>query len=569
MKFSDGTVVDLTNKSQSEGGAVGWQSLLLDVEMVPASASPSTGGQIEEPVGALTRIEVASLEDTIRDEVTGVRLAAPDESQSAHSQAHSIVLHGQSAQGNPVSTSLALSSTALDEVTEIYLRQAQAYCDEKQWKKAFQACQEVLKVSPQAAGAYKLLGKVLQQQGKVTDSMGFYAKALTFQPHYPEVYSNLGSLYAKKQQWEDAVAYYQKAIEQDPGFAMAYFNLAKVWKRLGDPEREQNCLVAALRLQPELGTAAQHNQIAQSFEQRNDKESAIVFYRHVVAKEPTRVEVHQRLADLLEESGDWQGAAACYRQVLALNTAAEKAKIERQPALSGGKTAQGSQPARIAPAQSQQAQNQQARSQQAQNQQAQSQQVQSQQARQAPVRLSEADRLRIQKLMQASSQKKLLRPMVSEVSESEPESGSIEISVDGANGSAVTATPAGTSLAEQAYYYEKAQDWPRAISAFQRAIQQAPRSAQLYRGLAQSFENNGQPAQSAEAWYRSFMLDPKWPTVEQCYALGRVLRRQGNMEAATRCFRQAVEMQPSFSPAREALDEVMKLQPTLSPAAKK
>lgn len=546
MKFSNGTVVDLTNKSQSDKSAVGQQPLLLDAEMVPASAKPLTGGSVEEPVVTpLARIEVASLENTIRDEVTGVELAAPVVAR----QAHSIVLHGQSAQGNPVSASLALSSTALDEVTDIYLRQAQAYCEEKQWKKAFQACQEILKVSPQAAEAYKLLGKVLQQQGKVTDSMGFYAKALTLQPHYPEVYSNLGSLYAKKQQWEDAVAYYQKAIEQDPSFAMAYFNLAKVWKRLGDHEREQNCLTAALRLQPDLGTAAQHYRIAQSFEQRSDKESAIVFYRHVVTKEPARVEVHQRLADLLEESGDWQGAATCYRQVLTLNMATEKAKtekakIENRSVLGGGKAAQGGQLARIAPDQNQQAQNQQA----------QNQQLQTQQPQQVPVRLSEADRLRVQQLVQASSQKKLLRPIARAIA---PESSSIEVS---ANGSAVAAAPTGTSLVEQAYYYEKAQDWPRAISAFRQAIQQAPRSAQLYRGLAQSFGNNGQPAQSAEAWYRSFVLDPKWPTVEQCYALGRVLRRQGNMEAATRCFQQAVEMQSSFSPAHKALNDIERSQ---------
>ena len=267
MRFSDGVQVSSEGLRQRGVVSVEWQSVVLDSGSVAAAEqSPvqSTNSSEEFRLNETANRFIKS--DTVmtlakRDELLGMTVTnmpinidsphfgipvsrqvpgqltgqpneRPSEQRSEkhnsysqyggqYSNAHAITLHSQPLGLQPMSSGIVLASESVDEVVKIYLQQAQAYCDENEWEKAFSACQEVLKVAPTTAEAYKFLGKILQQQGRPTDAMGFYAKAITLRPNFPEVYSNLGSLYAQKGDWEEAVNYYKKAIERDPELAIA------------------------------------------------------------------------------------------------------------------------------------------------------------------------------------------------------------------------------------------------------------------------------------------------------------------------------------------------------------
>ena len=173
--------------------------------------------------------------------------------------------------------------------------------------------------------------------------------------------------------------------------------------------------------------------------------------------------------------------------------------------------------------------------------------------------LSEANQRKLQQLLQMSSRRELIQPVPSAPDDKSAADGESQAEGRADSLAGVATETAGWSPVELAQYHAQAKDWPRAVYAFQQAIRQSPKSAALYRGLANSFEKNEQPTQAAEAWYRSFVLAPDWPTAEQCYALGRVLQRQGKEEAATFCFRQAVDKQPDFVPARDALANALSL----------
>ena len=439
-----------------------------------------------------------------------------------------------------MNTSIALSThtplydptshTSMSEVVDIYLQQAEAYCEEKQWQKALNTCQEILKADPNNAVAYKFLGKILQQRGQTTDAMGFYAKAIALQPNFPEVYSNLGSLYAKKGRWETAVDYYKKAIERDPTFAVAYFNLAKVWKKLGKKESEINCLATAFRLQPELGQAKDYYHLAQRLESAQNSEAALEFYQRAAQKDETMVEAYQKMADLLENTGDWQNAAACYRKVLSFNVASKTAD----------KTVQS---LTTRPASENAADNN---------------------NHSLSTQKQHLNPQNIQALIARSSQKQLItsdRQLPAATSANAPHTSS-HPSTSLPAGALPAALPpsAEDSLTQQAYRHAKAQDWPTAIKLMQQAIAQSPRSAPMYRSLAQILERSGAAQKAAEAWYRSFLLDPSWPSSEQFLSLGKVLGRYGNTAAAARCFNQIIQADPSFSPAYEALDQLKRSQ---------
>lgn len=509
MKFSNGTPADPEQLKRQGAVSVAWQSVVLDEVAAPSLSdrdakvrdslqqSPAfSNARTITPTGEATVSDWPTRNNTqmaltVKDDLIGVPVTV-DESRN---NAHAITLHSQSVDVPIMGSSLVLASDAVNEVVNIYLQQAQAYCDEDQWEKAFEACQEILKVAPATAEAYKFLGKILQQQGRPTDAMGFYAKAITLRPNFPEVYSNLGSIYAQKGKWEEAVAYYKKAIERDPELAVAYLNLAKIWKKLGRKESELKCQATALRLQPNLGSAKDHFTLAQTLESTNNPEGAILFYQQAVDQDPKMVSAYQRLADLLEDTGDWQGAAVCYRKVLQLNAEAEKAKAAQ---LSAGKM---------------------------------------------PLNLSPEDQQKMHKLLQASSTKQV----IGNVSTSAQPPSQPQLSLSPAE--AATLSP--TELAQR---YAAAKDWPRAIECLQSAIAQSPQSAILYRSLAKLFEENKNPKLAAEAWYRSFVLEPSWPDAQQCFTLGRVLARYGNSEEAVLCYRQSLQLQPEFLPAREALD---------------
>ena len=235
------------------------------------------------------------------------------------------ISNGQTNNGSRI-----VPSDDLADVVDIYLQQAAAYYDESQWGKAIAACKKALEIAPETASAYKMLGNILQRQGKLTDAMGFYAEALTRQPSSPEIYSNLGSLYARKQDWEQAIAYFQKAIDRAPDFAMAYSNLAKVWKKLGKSDEELACLQTALQLQPEIGSAHSHYRIAQSLEEKGKAEAAITFYRQAIERATDFLPAYQRLVELLEDRGDWESALTYYRKVVELTA---KSAVNLEPPL--------------------------------------------------------------------------------------------------------------------------------------------------------------------------------------------------------------------------------------------
>ena len=442
-----------------------------------------------------------------------------------------------------------------NDVVEIYLSQAQAYGDEREWEKAITACKEALAIAPQSGYAYKMLGTLYQRQNRLADAMGFYAKALSVQAHFPEVYSNLGSLYAQQQNWEKAIHYYQKAIAQSPKFAPAHLNLSKVWKQLGNDDEAQQCLLTALKINPELGTSQEHYQIAKSLDASDRKEEAITFYRQSLHREKAgklpqdkrrTAAIYQRLADLLEEQGDWQAATECYHSVLDLGAtrlsskhllpssqaAISTSSTGAQSSLTSSTHARSTRPVSFQPARSQLVRPQLALN----------------GTRPVPnlSGLSKADQARIHRLISASNRKKVILP-----------TSKTKALVSGSSDFAV---PSQRSLHSQTENQHSAQTnltiWPKVIEQLRQAIKATPRSAVLYRNLAKALASNNQKQRAAEAWFRAFMLDPDWPSAAQYFELGKALENENNLKAAAYCYGHAIRQQPDLRAAQARLGQL-------------
>lgn len=85
-----------------------------------------------------------------------------------------------------------------------------------------------------------------------------------------------------------------------------------------------------------------------------------------------------------------------------------------------------------------------------------------------------------------------------------------------------------------------------------KVIELRPYDAGEYIYLGAAYALAGQ-LNEAESWYRKGIECPMGATEEACLNLGLVLRARGNTVDAARYFRQALEIDPEYDEAREAL----------------
>ena len=394
---------------------------------------------------------------------------------------------------------------------KVYLDQAEMYCSEKKWEQAIAACQEALNISPDTAAAYKLWGNILQRMGKTTDAMGYYAKALVIEPDFPEVYANLGSLYAKQELWKEAISYYQKAIALNPNFAGAYRNLAKIWHQLNQTQKQTQCLVYALNLDPSLGSAEEYYQLGNSLSEQGQIDEAVRFYRAAVDLKPDFLLACNKLADALERQGDWKSAVTYYRQVLDIRAE----HVTERPQSS---STPNSQPPKTVTVES------------SKETRADVINVQRSIGKESPSRASSSP---ISKLENQTQQ-------LLQASHAQPDSDSIRIALGD--------------------IYVKQENWDSAIEAYKAALRINPKLADVYLKLAKAFNQVGKKVEMAESFYRACELDVTLASGQQYLILGKTFLKQDKVDKAIVCYQHALQVEPNLVDAYRQLGDALKSQ---------
>ncbi|HLL61341.1 MAG TPA: tetratricopeptide repeat protein [Candidatus Nitrosocosmicus sp.] len=93
---------------------------------------------------------------------------------------------------------------------------------------------------------YNAQGLELEEEGKVTQAITAYKRAIKADPTFSYPYFNLGLIYKYKNKWKESFIYNQKAVEADPKNEGALWNLgiaatalhkwniaAQIWSKLG------------------------------------------------------------------------------------------------------------------------------------------------------------------------------------------------------------------------------------------------------------------------------------------------------------------------------------------------
>jgi tetratricopeptide (TPR) repeat protein len=402
-------------------------------------------------------------------------------------------------------------------IAQIYVEQAWIYFQDRHWREAIAACKNALHLNPQNTDAYKILGNILKIKGKKAEALGVYAKALEINPNSAPIYANLGSFHADQKNWQQALDYYQQAVIIDPNFAGAYRSLARIWEELGESKQALECLCQAVNLEPEKFSATEYFNFGDRLYAEGKLKEASIFYIQGVELNPQATTQLAQLVKILEELEEWQQAVIFYHKLISLSNgeSADDNLALNKPIkhlLSQAKSAnQTKRQVVVAPPQ----------------------RIASSAADAVPPLESPAD----------NQSRQTLQPFPPA---QQPNSASSWNNL-------------GSSYAQK-------QQWVKAISCYQEAVELDPHLSKTYRNLARAYGKIEKQDQAILCWYEAFNLEPDLAKPQEHFSLARQLLKLEQVDQAIACLRHAIKLDPNFVQAYVALGKLLNSQGKIAEA---
>ena len=178
------------------------------------------------------------------------------------------------------------------------------------------ASQKSVQLAPQDAEAQNNLGVTLQELGRLEEAEASYEQAIALKPDFAEAHNNLGATLEELVRLDEAVASYSQAIAWKPDYAEAHNNLGVTLQELGRLEDAGASLRQAIVLKPDYTRALYNFGVTLKGLGRLDEAEAS--YTQAIALEPDFAEVHYNLGNTLQELGRLDEAEASYKQAIVL-----------------------------------------------------------------------------------------------------------------------------------------------------------------------------------------------------------------------------------------------------------
>ena len=196
--------------------------------------------------------------------------------------------------------------------------------------------QKSLQLSPRDVEAHFNLGNTLRQLGRFKEAEKSYRTAATLKPNYAEAHNNLGIVLQDMDRLVEAEESYRRSIEVRPDFAEPRSNLGNVLKELGRLGEAEESYRRAIALQSHF--AETHNNLGSVLQRMGRSVEAEESYIQATILKPKYVRAHYNLGNAQKEQGRFVEAQASYARALALNPKDERAR-HMLAALSGETTA--------------------------------------------------------------------------------------------------------------------------------------------------------------------------------------------------------------------------------------
>src|SRR5262249_15162247 len=171
---------------------------------------------------------------------------------------------------------------------------SEAYLDKERINDAIVQGREAVKLAPDSADAYGVLGAALGRTSQLDEAIENLQTAEQLNPKLARVHYNLGNVFLKRGQIDDAIANYENELWLYPNFAEGHNNLASGLFRKGRPDEAFEHLKTALKLNPNDPEALNNLGIALS--QRGEMREAIAQWNKTLEVQPDNLEAQCNLA---------------------------------------------------------------------------------------------------------------------------------------------------------------------------------------------------------------------------------------------------------------------------------
>ncbi len=154
--------------------------------------------------------------------------------------------------------------------------------------------------------AWKVLAVVLQQTGRIKDSLFACQKSKDLEPQDSSAHNNLGNALKELGKLEEAEKSYRKAIELKLDFVEAHYNLGNVLKGLGRFEEAEKSYRKAIEFKHDF-VEGYHN-LANVLKESNKFVEAETNYKKAIELKPDHKDVHYNFGVMLNNNKDYKKA---------------------------------------------------------------------------------------------------------------------------------------------------------------------------------------------------------------------------------------------------------------------
>jgi len=187
-----------------------------------------------------------------------------------------------------------LCGALLVSLTALTWHQSAMYTDiETLWRTTIER-------NPKAWMAHDNLGALLFREGRVSEAIVHFRKAVEIDAEQPEPQANLGNALLQNGDVDEAIAQYDKALRIKPNYAEVHYNLGNALLRKGRADEAIGQYENAIALKPDYADV--HNNLGIILFQEGEVDQAIAHYQRALEINPQDVKARANLAWALATS---------------------------------------------------------------------------------------------------------------------------------------------------------------------------------------------------------------------------------------------------------------------------
>ena len=155
----------------------------------------------------------------------------------------------------------------------------------------------ISKKFPKHPFSWKVLGAVLKQTGRVSESLVVSRKSVQLAPQNAEAHYNMGNTLKQLGRFDEAEESYRQVIALKPGYAEAHGNLGVTLQELGRLDEAKASYRQAIVLKPNY--AEVHSLLGVTLQELGRLDEAEMSYTKAIELNPKIPESYQNLVELL------------------------------------------------------------------------------------------------------------------------------------------------------------------------------------------------------------------------------------------------------------------------------